>query len=513
MDDMVALRCKYCGAPLDEGQVRSNSQYVTCQSCGTTQQRMDAQAYLEQLMGQVKSWISSSIPMGFNIAGAENVDPVARHSIFVKDVKPKIELEMNEFKFSNISLLGNCLLALPSSTVNVTRPAHTASKAFEFNAKVKSVSALAVDDEGRELIEDAASLSLSYAMMINNVELLSDNKEGRYILMSNNFTESANALKKAKGKELVTARFEALATISRGIDELLSGNLVDGESMIRNGRDQLAPIKDQAFSNMEYGIMVQGISQELSVCDVLLSVIEATKTSDGDPLASLDAYVRALNVKLPSNPGWGFLLNDNSRMTEVMENMSKAMSARSGKSTIPVAAGDGKLLVPFWEVDLRYSFETGALWKKKSVEVEDKLMLMADFVTDGNCLNNPSIAVTDIFNERPDNGRFAGLKGCETSISNGSGLRAITDSVSEQTVGGREIVMPMSTRKEAEKFCNDYLEKVSAREKKFKLSRPEIKRLIYIPCKDLGGAISCDSLANMTPVCFMRMDPSKLIRK
>ena len=130
MDDMVALRCKYCGAPLDEDQVKSDSPYVTCQSCGTTQQRVDAKAYLEQMMGEVKSWLSSAIPMGFNIAGAENIDPVARHSIFTKDVKSKIELEMGEFRFSNISLLGNCLLVLPFSTTNVYRPVNTASKAF-----------------------------------------------------------------------------------------------------------------------------------------------------------------------------------------------------------------------------------------------------------------------------------------------------------------------------------------------------------------------------------------------
>ena len=108
MDEMVALRCKYCGAPLDEAQIKSDSPYVTCQSCGTTQQRMDAEAYLDQLMGQVKSWISSAIPMGYNVSGGmENIDPVARHSIFTKDVKPKIELEMNEFKFSYVTLLGN----------------------------------------------------------------------------------------------------------------------------------------------------------------------------------------------------------------------------------------------------------------------------------------------------------------------------------------------------------------------------------------------------------------------
>ena len=503
---MVALRCKYCGAPLDEDQIKSDSPYITCQSCGTTQQRMDAETYLNQLMGQVKSWISSAIPMGFNIAGAENIDPVARHSIFTKDVRPKIELEMNEFKFSYISLLGNCLLVLPFSTTNVFKPTHTASKAFEFNAKVKSVSALAVEEDSKELIEDAASMSQSYAMMINNVELLAEDKEGRYILMANNFTESANALKKVKGKEVVVKRFEALAIVCNGINELLSGNFVDSEAHIKEGQGKLAPLKDEAFSSMEFGIMSQAISQEIATCEVLLNVIEATRTSNvGDPLSVLNGFIKVLNTKLASHPKWGYLLNEKSRMNEVMENMSLAMCARFGKSPVPVASGGGKYLVPFWEIDLLYSFETGALWKKKSVEVSDKLLLAADFVVDDKCLNTPATAMTDIFSDRPKEGRFSGIKGEETSLSNGSGLIAITDSVSDQTVSGRSIYLPMSTKKEAEKLCGEYLGSVADKNRKFKLSKPEVKRLVYIPCDVQGGKVVCDALANMVPDRLARM--------
>ena len=512
MDDIVALRCKYCGAPLDEDQVKSDSPYITCQSCGTTQQRMDAKAYLDQLMGEVKSWISSAIPMGFNIAGAESIDPVARHSIFVKDVRPKIELEMNEFKFSNTTLLGNCLLVLPFSTTNVFRPVHTANKAFEFNAKVKSISALAVDDESRDVIEDAASLSQSYAMMINNIELLTNDKEGRFVLLANNFTESANALKKAKGKELVVQRFEALASVCNGIDRLLSGDMVNAEPLIRKGYEQLVPLKDQAFKSMEFGIMSQGITQEISICEVLLEVIEATRTTGAsDPLAMLGGFIKGLTVQLPSHPKWGYLLNDKGRMTEVLQNMSRSMSARSGSSTIPVASGGGNLLVPFWEVDLQYSFETGALWKKKSVEVNDMLLIYANFVIDGSSLNEPSVAVTDIFSDRPKNGRFAGMKGEETSISNGSGLKAISDSVSDQTCGGRNVLMPLSTMKEAEKLCGEYLGKVSASDKKFKLSRPTVKRLIYIPCTVEGKGLRCEALENMSPDILGRADVGRFI--
>ena len=506
---MVALRCKYCGAPLDEAQIKSDSPYVTCQSCGTTQQRMDAQEYLNQLMGQVQSWLSSAIPMGFNIAGAENVDPVARHSIFTKDVRPKIELEMNEFKFSNLSLLGNCLVIMPFSNASICKPTHTAAKAFEFNAKVKSVSALAVDDESKDVINDASSLSQSYALMINNTELLCNDKEGRYILMANNFAASAEALKASKGKEVVAARFSALADVCAGIDKLLSGNLVDSEALIKKGRDALVPVKDQAMASMEYGIMVQGITQEIAICDALLNVIESTKSIGGDPLATIAGLLKVVTVKLPSHPKWGYVFNDSGRMGEIMGYMNDALKSRNG-GTIPVAAGGGKLLVPFWMIDLRYSFETGALWKKKSVEVSDMLFAIADFVTDEKCLNDPALAVTDIFSDRPKNGRFAGIKGEETSISNGSGLKRVSDSVSDQTAVGREIMMPLSTMKEAEKLCGEYLAKVASTNKKFKLSKPEVKRLIYISCTMNGGKLESEILSNMTPDRLGRIDTSKL---
>ena len=68
MENMIALRCKYCGAPLDAKEVAGDSPYVTCPSCGTTQQRVDAQAYLDQLMGQVRSWINKAVPGGMVMA-------------------------------------------------------------------------------------------------------------------------------------------------------------------------------------------------------------------------------------------------------------------------------------------------------------------------------------------------------------------------------------------------------------------------------------------------------------
>ena len=96
MDDMVELRCKYCGAPLDRKDIESDSPYITCPSCGTTQQRLDARKYMEQMMGQIQSWIAKTIPGGFAMGSVDNVDPVARHSIYVNSVKPRVDVEINE---------------------------------------------------------------------------------------------------------------------------------------------------------------------------------------------------------------------------------------------------------------------------------------------------------------------------------------------------------------------------------------------------------------------------------
>jgi len=512
LDEIIALRCKFCGAPLEEKDVKSDTPYVTCPSCGTTQQRMDAKAYLDQLMGQVKSWISSAIPSGFNISGAENVDPIARHSIFTKDIKGKIELELMEYKFSNISLLGNCLLTIPFSTSSGFHPVHTSTKAFEFNAKVKSVAALAVDQESQDLIDEAATLSQSYAMMINNIALLSEDKEGRYTLMANNFTESAKALKGKKGNDLITIRFEALADICNGMEKLLSGNIVDSSALITKGRTALVEVKDKVFTDPQYGIMYQSIGQEISVCDIVLNIIQiVSTTSSSDPLTMLNVIKKVFDIKMEYPQKWGFLLGNKDRYNEIFANIATALNAKNSGS-IPVTSGSGNILVPFWEVDLRYSFVTGSLWAKKGVEVKEDLLICADFVTDPSCLNNPASAFTDIFKIRPEKSILAGIKGSEKSISGGEGIGKIQDSVANNSAGARKIVLPLSTKMEAEKLCVDYLAQRTESDSKFKLSKPEVRKIIYIPCTIEGNKLQLpDTFGSLVPDRINRTETDKLL--
>lgn len=489
----MALRCKYCGAPFEREVVDSAAPYITCSSCGTTQQRMDAKAYLEEMMVQVKSWISSAIPSGFNMSAAENVDPIARNSIFIRDIRPRVSMELTNYRFGSISLLGNSLIALPFTRSSAYVPAHTPAEAFEFNARIKSVEPLAVDEGGRALLEEADSLTRSYALMINNMNLLAEDKDGRYVLMAKNFREAASALGNGRGSETIILRFNALADICEGCQYLLEGRPGDAGSRLRSGSKALKDVRSKAAADAQLGIMVNAVDQEISLSNILTDVAGMMETAPGtDGLETLNVIKKVLDYPLAQDRGWTHLLNNRNRYGEIFGNISSVLAARAGKGTLPVSRGNGEYLMPFWEVDLKYSFTTGALWSKKSVEVEEDLLICADFVTDPACLSNPASAITDIFRIRPESSILAGIKGRETSISQGQGIGRIQDSVAEGSPGGRKVIVPLSTKREAENLVSGYLRQRTAADNKLRLSRPEVQRIIYIPV-DLNGGLRLPS--------------------
>ncbi len=512
MTDIVALRCKYCGAPFEREAVESTIPYITCSSCGTTQQRMDAKAYLEEMMVQVKSWISSAIPSGFNMSAAENVDPIARNSIFVRDIRPRVSMELMDYKFGNTSLLGNCLIALPFSRSSAYVPTHTPAKAFEFNARIKSVEPLAVDDAGRALLTEADSLTKSYALMINNMNLLSEDKEGRYVLMSKNFREAASVLRNSKGSETVALRYTALADVCDGSQYLLDGKPGDAGSHLRNGKRTLEEVRSRAAADPQLGIMVNAVDQEISVSDMLISVADMMGTAPGtDGLKILNVIKKVMDMPLAQNQGWNHLLKNRGRYGEIFGQVSVVLAAKTGKAALPISAGAGEYLMPFWEVDLRYSFTTGALWSKKSVEVKEDLLVCADFVTDPTCLNNPASAITDIFKIRPESSILAGIKGNETSISQGQGIGRIQDSVADNSPGARKVIIPLSTKREAENLVAGYLRQRTASDNKLRLSQPLVRRVVYIPVSLNGGLRLPSDFGTLIPERVGRMDKNTIL--
>jgi hypothetical protein len=509
---MVMLRCKYCGAPLDKKDLESDSPYVTCSSCGTSQQRMDAKAYLDQMMGQIQSWISKTIPGGFSMAQSENVDSVARFNIFNNNVRPRIETEYSEYRFATNTLMSHAMITLPFTTDGSVVPAHTSTKAFEFNATVKSIEALAVDEASRSIVVSAEEMAAGYALLINNTKLLREDKPGRYILMANNFAEASAAFRKIKGYAPAADRFSALSVICTGCEKLLNGDGMGSLSYFEKGYSQLDAVKSAISKDLNLGIMYPAICMEMTQAKILADLAGfMTRGVTADPLAVLNTVKRIMGFNYPKTGKWGFLLGNKDRFTEIFGYLSKALSAKSG-GTLPITSGTGDLLIPFWDIDLKYSFQSGAMWSKKSVEVMEDLLIPADFVIDPNCLSNPRIALTDIFSIRPEKSILSGIKGTETSISGGEGIGVLSNTARENSPGTRKIAVPLSTENEAKKIVSEYLALCTGQDSKLKLSNPYVKALIYIPCEVRGNKVIVpNGFGKLVPGRVDRMDPSQMI--
>lgn len=511
MDNMVAMRCKYCGAPLEESAVKDDSPYVTCGSCGTTQQKIDAQAYLNQLMGQVRSWVNQAMPGGFNMAQSQNVDSVARHNIFMTNFKPRIDMEFTSFKFGVTNLISQVMMIMPFSVNPAIKSSHSANQAFEFEARMNEVAPLAMGDESSRILTEVTKVSDAYAVLINNCELIREDKPGRYILMANNFTVAAQDFSHLKEYEPAMLRFQGLATLCNGCEKLLNGEIATAFGLFNEGKGILQKASSMVPGNMKVATMGQAVNQEVKQAEVLIELSQYVNSMGGGKDV-FDAVRRIFTFSYPATGNWAFLLNNHDRLGEVFSNMSACIKAKTGEGSVCTAPGDGDILVPFWHIDLAYSFETGSLWKKHSVTVKEVLLIPADFVVDSGCLINPREAVTDVFKVKGSNGLFAGLTGNETSISNSMGIGKLTEGASANGIGGRKVVVPLSTRKEAERIAENYVQTVARSESKLKLSNPEVEELVYIPFGTEGDrVVPRTEFGELLPARIGRMDLAKLI--
>jgi len=461
------------------------------------------------MMGQVKSWISKAIPTGMNISQADNMDPVARHSIFSNSVRPRIETELTEYRFGFLSLLSNQLMMMPHRTTSF-RSTHASSSAFEFNAKAKSVAPLAIDADSKELMDTADKMSVAYAMMINNMKLLAENKPGRYELMTTNFNEAADALKGLKRYDVVRQRLEALGEVAKGIAFLESGNAVESRVKIQSGLELLEKAKQNTMTNMDFGSTYLAVEKEAAVTGVILNIVEtALYDPSTSPLETLEILKRVMTAPTTeyksAGTDWRGMFGSTKRFIEIFGNMSSISASRAGKDTISVAGGAGSMLMPFWSVDLRYTFVTGALFGKKSVEVREYLLVPASFVTSPESLDNPRGSITDIFASR-SGGFLSGIKGSEKSISESGEIGTVIRSAADGSASGRKAIVPVSTKKEAESFVLAYLRQQTTDSSKLKLIKPTVDKLIYIPCEITDASVSLPSLGKMAPKSVGRIE-------
>ena len=222
---LMALRCRACTAPLN---VTSPDEVVIrCPSCGTSQKVVDARAFLDQIMLQVNAWVRQAIPMGMETYANQTVDPIARQSVFMNYVKPRLTTEYQEYRFNFLNLLSHPLGVLPFMVERGLPASNTPANVFLFQAKVQSVAPLAMDKEGQMGVAETAGAATAYAYLLNNAALAADTKPERYYLMSKNFAAAAESLKNVPRYAALTDRFQALADLNTGLDQAMNLKFFD----------------------------------------------------------------------------------------------------------------------------------------------------------------------------------------------------------------------------------------------------------------------------------------------
>jgi hypothetical protein len=180
--------------------------------------------------------------------------------------------------------------------------------------------------------------------------------------------------------------------------------------------------------------------------------------------------------------------------------------AQSGEATVRVVGVEGNLFVPFWCVQVPYSFQTGALWKAKGVAVSETMLVAASFPLEHGCQTMAGVTsvVTDVFGARSQASFRDRVTGRETAISGGEYVRRWTESAQLSALGGRPAIPPLSTSEDAASLVNLYLKAARARDRgvdeKLRLSSPKVTGLVYVPCyPELGAKGVIPGLGALSP--------------
>ncbi len=494
IEDTITLRCKYCGAPLEKPE--NNSEYIKCGSCGTTQKSIDAKAFLDQIMGQIYSWVKNSIPSGFDLSNAANIDSLARHAIFTHNIRPSLESDYSHYQFNAQRLLMQPLLILPFMTNQDIGSDHNPVELFEFNAKVKSIKQLAIESENHHLVDVMDTISSSFAYLLNNIRLIQEDIEERFELMSLNFSiASVNIL---DNSELVPVfhRLSGLSQINRGIHLLLNGDTKPAKKAVKEGIESLQRSTEMISSDTSFRFMDHAVRQELRIARIIEKMVYCSdKDPSGFPLNTVVIFEYLINELIRQEQfesgEWKGSFTNLKRYEEIFNWITKIRITQTKEVRVTSVNGPGSYLFPFWVIHLTYSFTTGVFWTKKGKEAKEVLLISSNFPTDPILLStNPSSAITNVFKRRLSAGflddTLRSMFGREISISCGDQtIRRVIQSASGRSVGNKRFIPPLSSKKQAEIFVNRYisetLQKNTVIREKMRLSAPKVAGLVFIP--------------------------------
>ncbi len=488
---IVALRCRACTAPLP---ATGAEDIVKCPSCGTSQRVVDARAFLDQIMLQVNAWVRQAIPLGMEAYATQTVDPIARQSVFMNYVKPRLTTEYQEYRFNFLNLLAHPLGVLPFMVDKSLPASNTPANVFLFQAKVQSIAPLAMDAAAKGSVAETAGAATAYAYLLNNAALAADTKPERYYLMAKNFSAAAEALKSAPKYAPLVDRLQALADLNTGLDAATNLKLYDAPSSFDKAKAGLESARGKVAQDFDLAIMAQAIDKELALVRASGSIVRSVQLdTTGNAAASMSTLGRLLallgSLRDAPYPQWRPKFADLSHSEEILRYVEDIRNAERGSPAIKIVPGRGSVLFPFWAVDIPYTFQTGALWRTQGVEVTEAVLVAATFPLDAAAFSGSDVSavLTDVFTARERKGFFNdALKrasGKETSISGGGPVRDAIAKAAMAPAGGVPVVPPLTTGPDAAALVQAYLMRVRqvdrTIDKQLRLSSPRVAGLVY----------------------------------
>ena len=158
---------------------------------------------------------------------------------------------------------------------------------------------------------------------------------------------------------------------------------------------------------------------------------------------------------------------------EMTAHIRNIIEAKTGTGYIEALPGSGMVMVPFWDVSLKYTFSTGALMFKKGKEDENRLLVAATAPL-------ARYSVTDIFTLSA--GMMDRFKGKESTLTTGY-VTSVLDQVRRTSVPfSTRVLPPFCPREEGAQIAHEYLNTVTQRlSGKVRFGAEQSNRLVYAP--------------------------------
>jgi len=488
------LRCGSCGAPYTG---RTEGELLTCGYCGTTQRTVDARQFLDHFMAQVTAFVRQAVPAGLDVSHSDSIDPVARIAAFNMSVRPRLTTQSEQYRFSCFNLLSSPLAIFPFSSGTNPQAAMDPATVSVFAAQVQSVSGLAVDDASRELIGRAGGLASCYQSLLVAARLAGGTQPERFHLISQNYSTASQALESTGRWSPLVVRLKALAAESDAVDQYLTGKgLAEARRLLGTAGESLSQSRSLLSAAPELGYMSPAVDQELAAVRTVGSMVTILETSVGvspHPLVFTQRLAGLLDwLSQYTPPDWAPAFRTLRLREEVFRRAAELRAAQAGAGTVRLMAGGSGTLVPFWVVELPYTFETGVAWTKHGKLVAENLLVAATFPTDVLSLGGTGSArvLTDVFlgtrGGRSVSGYADRLRGKEQKISESGGLATFLQTVATTSIAGEQAVPPLTTEAEALRLVQSYFDAIRSTNPKvaaqLRTSSPRVLDLVYLPC-------------------------------